>query len=267
MSTRKPAPALPSATIVVIREIDSGPEVLLVRRRAGDAFGDSYAFPGGVIDENESNAHIVCEGLSPAEANQVLGTNNGLDYYSAAIRELFEETGILLARNNEGNWIKTDSNLSKQRYALNAGKLGWTEFLQKRKLCMAGDCLHYFAYWETPYIQPKRWKTRFFISQLPDGQSAMHDGAEITDSRWLTPKNALELFEDGSLPMPMPTVHNVRDFAKFETFKEILNWANQKSSLGIKKIRPAMGIINGKPRALVPGDVGYEEADSKWLKT
>ena len=132
---------------------------------------------------------------------------------------------------------------------------------------MAGDCLHYFAYWETPYIQPKRWQTRFFISQLPDGQSAMHDGAEITDSRWLTPKNALELFEDGSLPMPMPTVHNVRDFAKFETFKEILNWANQKSSLGIKKIRQAMVIINGKPRALVPGDVGYEEADSKWLKT
>ncbi|SVC65599.1 uncharacterized protein METZ01_LOCUS318453, partial [marine metagenome] len=96
---------MPSATIVVARKGELMPEVLLVRRRSGDAFGNSYAFPGGVIDHDESNAHAVCDGLSADEANTILEAANGLDYYSAAVRELFEETGILLARDSGGNWV------------------------------------------------------------------------------------------------------------------------------------------------------------------
>ena len=266
MSCASPAPAMPSATIVVARKGELMPEVLLVRRRSGDAFGNSYAFPGGVIDHDESNAHAVCDGLSADEANTILDAANGLDYYSAAVRELFEETGILLARDKGGNWVSAHPNLAEQRRALNKGELGWPEFLQKSKLYIAGDSLHYFAYWETPYVQPKRWQTRFFIAELPSGQSATHDGMEITDSRWLSPIKALELVECGSLPMPMPTVSNLLDLAGLNTIEEMIKWANEKSAAGIKKIRPAMGKIDGKPKALVPGDVGYEEADSQWQK-
>ena len=182
-----PVTPRPSATIVVARDGADGPEVLLVRRRAGDAFGDSYAFPGGVVDHDESNAHIACEGLSDDDANAILGVDNGLDYYSAGIRELFEETGILLARDANGDWTTSDSAKSSERQAVDKGELAWPEFLRRRGLCMAGDALHYFSFWETPRIQPKRWQTRFFLAELPPGQSAQHDGREVTDSRWLRP--------------------------------------------------------------------------------
>ena len=91
----KPVPALPSATVVLLREADGMPELLMVKRRAGDAFGDSYAFPGGVVDHDESDAHGLIDGKSADEAGSILDIpENALDYYSAAIRELFEETGI-----------------------------------------------------------------------------------------------------------------------------------------------------------------------------
>ena len=100
-----PAPAKPSATIVLLRESSGGPEVLLVKRRAGDAFGNNYAFPGGVVDEDESASHEYSQGKTADEANTELNVaEGGLDYYSAAIRELFEETGILLVRRYR-HWV------------------------------------------------------------------------------------------------------------------------------------------------------------------
>ena len=87
----------PSSTVVLIRDSDNGPEILFVRRRAGDAFGEAYTFPGGVLDDNEADAEQFCTGIDSAEANAVLGTESGgLDYFSAVVRELYEETGLLL---------------------------------------------------------------------------------------------------------------------------------------------------------------------------
>ena len=98
MTQDNPVPTRPSATVVLLRESDQRPELLMVKRRAGDAFGDSYAFPGGVVDHDESDAHGLIDGKTAGEADAMLQiAADGLDYYSAAIRELFEETGILLA--------------------------------------------------------------------------------------------------------------------------------------------------------------------------
>lgn len=253
-----------SATIVVVREAGNGPEALLVRRRAGDAFGDSYAFPGGVVDHDESNAHVVCEGRSADDANAILGVADGLDYYSAAIRELYEETGILFARDADGQWTSSDPAVSSERCAVDAGELAWPEFLRRRGLCMAGDALHYFAYWETPKKQPKRWQTRFFLAELPPNQSAQHDGREITDCRWLRPADAVSLGERGELPMPFPTVRTLSDLTPFGSVRELIRWAAERPSKGITKIRPAMTRAGGGPGILVPGDPGYEEADRQW---
>ena len=87
--------ARPSATVVLVREGDSDPEILMVRRKAGDAFGDSYAFPGGVVDDDEFQAQAFCRGTTAEQADAELGLpSGGLDFYSAAVRELFEETGV-----------------------------------------------------------------------------------------------------------------------------------------------------------------------------
>ena len=105
-----PAPAKPSSTIVLLRECDSRPVLLMVKRRAGDAFGDSYAFPGGVVDHDESAARPYCFGLSQEDADRILDVpHDGLDYYSAGIRELFEETGVLLAHDDSGVWACGES--------------------------------------------------------------------------------------------------------------------------------------------------------------
>lgn len=264
MSSARPVPARPSATIVVVRETGGAPEVLLVRRRAGDAFGDSYAFPGGVVDHDESNAHIVCEGRTAEEANAILGVDDGLDYYSAAIRELFEETGILLARDADGNWPTGNAAGDEQRTAVDKGELPWPAFLRQQGLCMAGDALYYFAFWETPYIQPKRWQTRFFIAGLPPGQVATHDGKEITDSRWLAPADALRLAEKGELRMPFPTTRNLKELSVFASYDELMRWAKRRPEDNVAKVRPAVTFVDSKPKILVPGEPGYDEADEKW---
>jgi 8-oxo-dGTP pyrophosphatase MutT (NUDIX family) len=253
----------PSASVVVIRECAGAPEILLVRRRAGDAFGDSYAFPGGVVDHDEANAHAFCVGRTPQETDAILGKVNSLDYYSAAIRELFEETGILLARDAAGNWSQPDASTGALRIEVDKGRLAWPVFLQQRHLCMAGDALHYFAYWETPLDRSKRWTTRFFIAQLPPGQHASHDGSEITDSRWLTAAGALRLARNGQLPMPFPTSRILADLVPLDSTAAFIDWAAQQSERGITKIRPIVVEQNGEPAILIPGDPGYPEADEQ----
>jgi len=258
-------PALPSATIVLVREAESEPEILMVRRRAGDAFGDSYAFPGGVVDADESNAHSYCHGLTAERANEKLSVvSGGLDYYSAAVRELFEETGILLARDPSGNWAFANESgsaslLRELRGQLDSGSLPWAELLRTYDLCIACDALRYFSFWETPVRLPKRWAARFFLAQLPPGQDAEHDGKELIDSCWMTAMEVLASGEEGGMKLPFPTVVNLRNIAEHRTVDALLGWASAQAVAGVAKIRPV--ILNDKKqvRFLIPGDDDYPE--------
>lgn len=241
----------------MVRDSDAGPEVLLVKRRAGYAFGSAYAFPGGVIDPDESDARPVCQGLSEDDANKILGVGNGLDYYSAVIRELFEETGILLARDASDNWPEDVSIFSEQRVAVDRYELAWPEFLRNEGLCMAADALHYFAWWITPVVSPTRWTTRFFVAALPPGQVARHDDKEITDSRWLKPTDALELRLAGDIKLPQPTRRNLTLMADFKTVDAILEWADSRQASGIASICPVQVIVDGRELYPIPGDEHY----------
>lgn len=258
----QPAPATPrpSATIVMVRASDAGPEVLLVKRRAGDAFGNAYTFPGGVIDPDESDARPVCSGLSEEEANAILGVDHGLDYYTAVIRELFEETGILLVRDADDHWPANVSEFAGQRVAVDRCELAWSDFLRSEGFCMAVDALHYFAWWITPVNSPKRWTTRFFAAELPPGQAAEHDGKELTDSRWLTPKHALALRLAGDIKLPQPTRRNLDLMKDFETVDELLAWAQSRQLSEIPGICPVQVFVDGKELYPIPGDRHYPEA-------
>ena len=260
MNEHQPVAARPSATIVVVRQGESAAEVLLVRRRAGDAFGDSYAFPGGVVDHDEATAHDYCDGRSAEDADAILETTDGLDYYSAAIRELFEETGILLARDTAGQWLGECGALEEPRIRVDKGELPWRDFLDQQGLRMAADSLHYFAHWETPLMRPKRWTTRFFLAELPTGQIACHDGSEVTDSRWIVPADALAEGEKGVLPMPFPTTRILGDLSQFDSVDEVIAWAKNQPAAGIVKIRPIILMENGKPKIVAPGDPGFDQA-------
>ncbi len=226
--------ARPSATSVVLRESREAPEILMVKRRAGDAFGDSYAFPGGVIDADESEAHPLGVGLSPDSANRMLSLDsNGLDYHCAAIRELFEETGVLLAKDQSGCWSRCGDEIETLRRNVDDGTLPWPEFLQQQALTMSYDALHYFAYWQTPLWRPKRWTTRFFAAELPHGQNACHDGSELTDSRWLRAIDALALNKSGEIELPHPTIQTLLSIRDMKSIPEIFSWAAQQRASGI----------------------------------
>ena len=229
-----PVLAKPSSTIIVLRDGKVQPEMLMVKRRAGDAFGDSYAFPGGVVDADESAAHNFCRGVLPEEANATLRIeSDGLDYYSAGIRELFEETGVLLARDDSGMWACDESLSPELRSRVDKGLLPWAEFLEGQALRMACDSLHYFAHWETPLEFPKRWTTRFFAAVLPTGQSACHDGTEITDSRWMSASDALSEEKRGQIRIPYPTIKTLEKLQQFSSAQNLLAWVMDEQAAGI----------------------------------
>lgn len=256
-------PARPSATVVLLREGPRGPELLMVRRRAGDVFGDSYAFPGGLVDDDEPTAHDYCQGITPAEADKILHVSDGgLNFYSAAIRELFEETGILLAQDATGNWVADTPDLQDLRVEVDKGILPWSEFLRGQGLHMACDALHYFAHWETPLIRPKRWSARFFFAEMPTEQDVQHDGSELTDSRWITAAEALAASRDGDMKLPFPTIRNLKILSEFDSVDALIDWASNRVSNGIDRIRPVQIEINGKPRWAIPGDRGYPEDEA-----
>lgn len=259
----KPVAAVPSATVVLLRAGTSDPEILMVRRRAGDAFGDSYAFPGGVIDADESAARMFCRGTNAQAADTELGlSSGGLDFYSAAARELFEETGVLLAQDSQGDWPFSNNpdekclrrNLRKQ---LDNGNQAWAQLLQSQELFIACKKLHYFAFWETPLPLPKRWAARFFLAQIPPNQDAQHDGSELTDSCWMTAAEILVAARDGSMKLPFPTIKTLKTISDFSSVAELLQWARAQSAAGISKIRPVILKHNGKTRFVIPGDPDY----------
>ncbi len=258
-------PSLPSATIVLVRAGEADPEILMVRRRAGDAFGDSYAFPGGVVDDNEFEAHAFCQGMTADSAAVELGVaSGGLNYYSAAVRELFEETGILLARDLRGNWafadeFESESLLRDLRAQLDSGASPWAELLRTHELGIACDALRYFSFWETPVRLPKRWAARFFLAQVPPGQDAEHDGNELTDSCWMTATEVLSSGKKGGMKLPFPTIVNLRNIAEHRTVDTLLGWASAQAIAGVAKIRPVILKDKDQVRFVIPGDDDYPD--------
>lgn len=236
---------VPSSTVVVVRESKRGPEMLLVRRRAGDAFGDSYTFPGGVLDPDEAEARPLCSGLTADEADALLGIDSGaLDYYGAVVRELFEETGVLL-----GVSAPVDAEL---RNRLHAGDLPWKDLLREHGLSIPCDELQYFAHWITPSALPKRWSTRFFLAAMPDGQQVRPDGNEITDYCWATTEQALASARSGERKIPFPTRRTIESLGGKKSVAALMDWARQRQAAGIPAIQPEMRSDRGERRIFMP---------------
>jgi len=230
----------------------------MVRRHVDSSFGSAYAFPGGVVENDDSQVHDYCEGLTSAQADSRLGVNaKGLDLYSAAVRELFEESGVLLA--NAG---KIDEDLSAVRDALNAGSESWCEFVSRNQLQLRCDQLHYFTHWITPQSLAKRYSTRFFLAELPEGQAAMHCGGELTDSRWTTSHEMLEANRVGEVTLHFPTVKTLESIARHKTYEALIEWARSCVEWGVTSMLPAIIMRDGAEEIVLPGEKDYPGAKS-----
>ena len=210
-----PAEPKPAATAVLMRDGATAPEILLLRRHRSSGFvPGAYVFPGGRVDA--ADQHVAWPGT----------TEPAPEYWVAAVREVFEETGVLLARDADEQW-STDASSSAEleawREKLMQGQADLADVLAGRELTLDPDALCYIAHWITPVAEPRRYDTRFFIAALPEGRNAAPDEREMTDMLWLSPRDALARFEEGRLPMVFPTVRTLQLLAPFRTVSEVFN--------------------------------------------
>lgn len=251
------AEALPSSTVALVRDGLSGPELLLVLRHGKASFANSYVFPGGLVEAQDHEVGEHCAGQDEAGARDLLELESGaLAYYSAAIRELFEEAGVLLARQADGSWADSTA-LAPFRTALHGCEVGWADFLSQNGLSLACDALRYFAFWVTPREVRRRFSTRFFLAAIPDGQTASHCGIELTDSQWLTAPAAIESSQSPDFQLPHPTRVTLESMRSIDSVTGLMDWADRCSARGIPCNLPAVVSVSGKPTVVMPDDQLY----------
>ncbi|MGH8223135.1 MAG: NUDIX hydrolase [Woeseiaceae bacterium] len=254
----------PSATVLLLRAAAGAPEIFMLLRHARTAFGDVHVFPGGVVDDNDRGLGDRCYPSGWAQvAGRLLGVDDALAWFSAAIRELFEETGVLLARRtSEASTPASGAGGAEQaRHRLRDGSLMWRDYLERHGLQLDCERLEYFAYRVTPHTEPRRFATRFFAAVLPAGQSTGHDGVEHTDSCWMTAVSLLEAERTGAIRLIYPTYRTLGDIAGFATVAEVLAWARERQKTGIARVRPAIVEVDGRDRVVLPGDPRYPRGE------
>jgi 8-oxo-dGTP pyrophosphatase MutT (NUDIX family) len=269
-----PVPARDAATIMLVRDSEfegrDSLEVCMLRRHlASDFVGGAHVFPGGKVDPEDRGgvAEESCTGRSDEEASSILGVaSGGLAFWVAALRECFEEAGVLLAyaEGSEGTQFVDATNpdtrkrLATMRHRLNAGEVRFLEACGAEQLSLAVDRVHYFSHWITPEPAPKRYDTRFFVAALPAGQVPVHDDYETVDTVWVRPGDALERAKRGELDLIFPTMKNLQAIGRFETSAELLDAAALVGR--VPAILPRVVADERGFRILLPGDEGYEEA-------
>ena len=220
MSTPAPVPVRGAATVLLLRDGAAGLEVHLLRRTKGMPFaGGMTAYPGGGVDERDGDTDVAWVGPPPGEWAQAFGCDErqARELVCAAVRETFEEAGVLLAGTDAGSVVPDVSgdDWEVQRRALLARELSLAELLAARGLALRADLLRPFAHWITPPGERRRYDTKFFAALLPAGQEARDVSGEADEAVWTTPAAALQEHAAGSRPMLPPTIHTLGQLARF----------------------------------------------------
>jgi 8-oxo-dGTP pyrophosphatase MutT (NUDIX family) len=242
-------------------------EVLMVRRSLeSDFVGGAYVFPGGALDPSDgSGAEAFCGGLSDEAASAILGiAEGGLAYWVAALRECFEEAGILLAYRADGSLLSLgdpaqEERFSEHRRALNAGELSFFDLCRRESLTLAADRLSYFAHWITPSGAVRRYDTRFFLAPSPPEQVPLHDAAETIASMWIRPADALARHAAEEIDMVLPTLRNLRAIGQFLTSADLLADAGRGADVTTNTPRYVDDAYG--TRIVLPGDRGDDIVD------
>lgn len=219
-------PISPAATVMLVRDaVDGKPgtEVFMMRRTARASFGAGmYVFPGGRVDGVDNAASIApyCHGLDDPTASDKLGIESGgLAYWVAAVRECFEEAGVLLAESRAGDELKLRND---DRHSVHDGSLSLVDLCRRDDLVLDLSTTHYVDHWITPMGERRRFDTRFFLTEAPADQEPLHDDKETVDSLWVRPGDALQMQRDGELMMMPPTMANLRFLLPHDTADDAL---------------------------------------------
>jgi 8-oxo-dGTP pyrophosphatase MutT (NUDIX family) len=246
-----------AATVALIRDAADGMEVYLLRRVRGMSFaGGMHVFPGGSVDPADATADIGWAGPSAAEWAAAFATDEptARSLVCAAVRETFEESGVLLAGSSPDDLladVSTDE-WEAERVALEAREHSLSELLARRGLVLRSDLLRPLAHWITPEVEPKRFDTRFFLARLPAGQVTRVAGTEADQRLWLRPADAIEQ----DLTMLPPTRAALIDLSAYDDVDAAL-----AATRTITPVLPKL-VVGDDDRLvfLLPGDEGYPAA-------
>ncbi len=256
-------PPRPAATVVMLRDTPGGLEVFLMKRHSlSDVLGGAYVFPGGKVDAADAELDMAAHLDQPLhllhamldEADITERTAGGL--YVAALREAFEESGVLFAcddcvqSGDSGNWPSRAAALLRSGQGFNAMLAQLTLRLQTLSLVP-------WSRWitpTTPSMMNKRFDTRFFVSAVPSGQVARHDDFETTESIWLRPRTALERYWSGQIELAPPQIMSLAHLSRHENVDSVLAAASARRP---PVIQPESFELDGDRVICYPGDVGH----------
>lgn len=250
------ATARPAATILLLRDGPAGIEVfMVVRHHAIDFASGALVFPGGRVEESD---HDLATDADACPNPDGLDTDT-LAFRVAAIRETFEECGVLLARPIGSSRLIDAATLKRledqHRAALNAGSIGFDSVLGSEGLVPAPDLLVHFAHWITPSHMPKRYDTHFFLAEAPPEHLAVHDGWEAVESIWITPAQALADTEAGRFKLVFATAKNLEKLGRATTVREAMETARQST---VVMVQPKGTKLEGTKRLMrIPEEAGY----------
>jgi len=223
-----------AATVLLLRPcLEGGFELFMVRRHAKSKFmAGAYVYPGGKVDSRDCHDDLesICHGLSAAQAAEILGGDiepqRALGHFVAAIRETFEEAGVLLATDSNGHMVTLAPDcINAYRSALQKGETSMSEVMHALDLKLDLGRLRYFSHWITPPKEPRRFSARFFLCPVSKEQQAEFDAIETTDGLWLTPGQALERYRGRQFQSAPPTLRLLEQMVAFSSVDEALESA------------------------------------------
>jgi 8-oxo-dGTP pyrophosphatase MutT (NUDIX family) len=249
------APAIPrdAATVMLLRQREAGLEVYMLRRKRTMAFAPgAYVFPGGSVDPRDADEQVAWAGPGAAEWGRVFDAPPSLAMalVCAAVRETFEESGVLLAGESAGSVVAdtTSDEWEADRQALLDRSVSLAELLGRRRLVLRADLLRPWSRWITPVIEPRRFDTRFFAAALPAGQRTRDVGGEASEVAWLPPGEALAAGKRGEIRLFPPTAVTLSELADCGDLETVLTGPRQ-----VAPIIPAVQLRDGAVWLTVPG--------------
>jgi 8-oxo-dGTP pyrophosphatase MutT (NUDIX family) len=231
-----------AATVMILRESsEHSLEVLMLLRHPDNKFVPlNYVYPGGAVDTDDTAPELIeqCRGIRPRDALNVIphaeSPDAAIGYWIAAVRETFEETGILYAVRHDGEPFRITNEREKERFFQHRQKifkkeLLFHEMLQQEDLFPDAGRLFFFSRWITPPFSAIRYDAHFFVAGFPEGQEVSHDGTELTDHCWIRPADALEKYRHREFRMVLPTVETLREVSVYNAIDDAITGLTQSS--------------------------------------